>query len=281
MRFRKSFKNNLRNKLTAFCIIIARWSLMDRTISRGYTGWLASIRHKAVSMRTRTPVRPIPAEQWTTAGSTMPVRADRTHSVNVVNCRQSLGTPWSGQPQYCMCVMCLSSSHWKNVTGLIDDSKMNQTTYKNSFSKLLKYRSKKLFKRFKNWHKRPCKLSKKLFLRFNYNFFLEVSLQAFQKARQKFWQSSRKKSEHLTKLTLTSRSINSRKTKVSSIFSEVDVSVRFHSVRVSFSAGQYWWHLVRPRSTSVVSMTTRVLPASRTICQKSATVDDSGPCVAM
>ena len=39
----------------------ALWSLICRTMSSGYTGWLASTRHIAVSMVIRTPVRPIPA----------------------------------------------------------------------------------------------------------------------------------------------------------------------------------------------------------------------------
>lgn len=40
---------------------MARWSLIFRTISSGYTGRFLSIRHMAVSMVTKTPVRPIPA----------------------------------------------------------------------------------------------------------------------------------------------------------------------------------------------------------------------------
>ena len=46
---------------TGVWIIMALWSLMVLTISRGYTGWPHSIRHNAVSMVIRTPVRPIPA----------------------------------------------------------------------------------------------------------------------------------------------------------------------------------------------------------------------------
>ena len=37
------------------------WSLMFLVRSSGYTAWLASIRQAAVSMRMRTPVRPMPA----------------------------------------------------------------------------------------------------------------------------------------------------------------------------------------------------------------------------
>ena len=49
--------------LTGVCISMALWSLICRTIVRGYTGWLASIRHMAVSIVIRTPVRPMPALQ--------------------------------------------------------------------------------------------------------------------------------------------------------------------------------------------------------------------------
>lgn len=48
---------------TGVWIIMARWSLMVLTISRGYTGWPHSIKHRAVSMVIRTPVRPMPALQ--------------------------------------------------------------------------------------------------------------------------------------------------------------------------------------------------------------------------
>ena len=37
------------------------WSLMFLVRSSGYTAWLASIKQAAVSMRMRTPVRPMPA----------------------------------------------------------------------------------------------------------------------------------------------------------------------------------------------------------------------------
>lgn len=48
-------------ELTGVWIIMALWSRMVLTMSNGYTGWLHSIRHIAVSMVMRTPVRPIPA----------------------------------------------------------------------------------------------------------------------------------------------------------------------------------------------------------------------------
>lgn len=48
---------------TGVWIIMALWSLMVLTISRGYTGWPHSIKHRAVSMVIRTPVRPMPALQ--------------------------------------------------------------------------------------------------------------------------------------------------------------------------------------------------------------------------
>ena len=41
-------------------IILARWSLIIRVSSRGYTGWFASIKYKADSIKIKTPVRPIP-----------------------------------------------------------------------------------------------------------------------------------------------------------------------------------------------------------------------------
>ena len=47
--------------LTEVCMSMARWSRICRTIVRGYTGWLASIRYMAVSMVISTPVRPMPA----------------------------------------------------------------------------------------------------------------------------------------------------------------------------------------------------------------------------
>lgn len=73
--------------------------------------------------------------------------------------------------------------------------------------------------------------------------------------------------------------MNSRKTKlpVESASSLLHVSCRLSSSRVSPSAGQYLWHFVRPLSTSVVTMTTNVLPCSTTICQKSRTVEFRGP----
>lgn len=52
------------NQLTAVCINIALWSLICRTIDNGYTGWLASIKHIAVSMVIKTPVLPIPALKY-------------------------------------------------------------------------------------------------------------------------------------------------------------------------------------------------------------------------
>lgn len=46
---------------------MALWSLMVLTISRGYTGWPLSIKHNAVSIVIRTPVRPMPALKQKTA----------------------------------------------------------------------------------------------------------------------------------------------------------------------------------------------------------------------
>lgn len=106
------FINNIRSvqlsqyeTLTGVCIIITRWSRICRTISSGYTGSFASIRHMAVSIKIRTPVRPIPAEQWTMAGSTIPARARLTLSVNERNLLMSSGTPWSGHARYCIWVI--------------------------------------------------------------------------------------------------------------------------------------------------------------------------------
>ena len=47
-------------------IMLARWSLMMRVNSKGYTGWFASIRYKADSIKISTPVRPIPkiTQNW-------------------------------------------------------------------------------------------------------------------------------------------------------------------------------------------------------------------------
>lgn len=56
-------KRLLSLSLTDVCTIIARWSRIFRTISSGYTGWFLSIKHIAVSIATKTPVRPIPALQ--------------------------------------------------------------------------------------------------------------------------------------------------------------------------------------------------------------------------
>lgn len=69
--------------LTGVWIIIARWSLMVLTMSNGYTDWLRSIRHIAVSMVMRTPVRPIPA-----------LRGGERGGVNgpVKNCLQELAS---------------------------------------------------------------------------------------------------------------------------------------------------------------------------------------------
>lgn len=46
----------------------ALWSRMVCTMSNGYTGSRASISAIAVSIRINTPVRPMPAEQWTIIG---------------------------------------------------------------------------------------------------------------------------------------------------------------------------------------------------------------------
>lgn len=47
---------------------IARWVLISSTNSNGFTGLLLSIKHNAVSIKIKTPVLPIPAEQWTMTG---------------------------------------------------------------------------------------------------------------------------------------------------------------------------------------------------------------------
>lgn len=47
---------------------IARWVLISSTNSNGFTGLLFSIKHNAVSIKIKTPVLPIPAEQWTMTG---------------------------------------------------------------------------------------------------------------------------------------------------------------------------------------------------------------------
>jgi hypothetical protein len=72
---------------------------------------------------------------------------------------------------------------------------------------------------------------------------------------------------------------NSRNTKlpVGSTSSLVQVTCKWPNSKVCNTAGQYWWHFVRPRSTRGVTITTRVLCASTTICQKSTTVFGSGP----
>jgi len=76
------------------------------------------------------------------------------------------------------------------------------------------------------------------------------------------------------------RRMNSRKTKlcVASGVSLVLVKVRLVPSSMLWpTSGQYWQHFVRPLSTTVVSMTTKVLWASNTICQKSRTVLAMGP----
>lgn len=52
--------------LTVVWMSIARWSRICLTMSTMHMGWLASIRHMAVSIAINTPVRPIPALQYTT-----------------------------------------------------------------------------------------------------------------------------------------------------------------------------------------------------------------------
>ena len=91
--------------LTEVWISMARWSRIWRTISSGYTGWLASIKHMAVSIVISTPVRPMPALQWTIVGSVMPLRRWRTRCTKSRKSLASSGTPWSGHEMYCICVM--------------------------------------------------------------------------------------------------------------------------------------------------------------------------------
>ena len=49
----------------------------------------------------------------------------------------------------------------------------------------------------------------------------------------------------------------------------------------SSSSGQYWWHLVRPRSERLVTMAMTCTLFSHTISQKLLNVDVSGPCAAI
>lgn len=88
----------------------------DLVKSSGYTGWLASMRHRAVSMRMRTPVRPIPALQWTRVGARVAAlsRTSRTSSTNSTNSTESSGVPWSGQLRYCIWVTTRASSKTTN-----------------------------------------------------------------------------------------------------------------------------------------------------------------------
>jgi len=70
------------------------------------------MRPMAVSMRISTPVRPMPAEQCTIVGSTIPLLATRTRSVNSKKRRESSGTPWSGHAKYCIWLISRSSLVW-------------------------------------------------------------------------------------------------------------------------------------------------------------------------
>ena len=120
-------------------IMLARWSLMMRVNSSGYTGWLASIKYNADSIKIRTPVRPmpenknksgqnryngiykkkkrilwskgdwntLPAEQCTTVGQReYPCRHVLTFSTKSTNSSLLSGTPWSGHERYAIWVIC-------------------------------------------------------------------------------------------------------------------------------------------------------------------------------
>lgn len=89
--------------------------------------------------------------------------------------------------------------------------------------------------------------------------------------------------EQLFNSFTSSVKVKSLKTKLpeSSVSSLVHVTVKSNSSIFSPTDGQYLWHFVLPRSTTVVSITIRVLPASLIMCQKSSEVDGKGPWVAI
>lgn len=97
-------------------ISMARWSRICRTIVNGYTGWLASIKYIAVSMVIRTPVRPMPALQCTTVGSTMPALAWRTGVLNQNSHKMVTGAQEGNMclGQFKVCGTCSHNHSWQH-----------------------------------------------------------------------------------------------------------------------------------------------------------------------
>jgi len=54
-----------------------------------------------------------------------------------------------------------------------------------------------------------------------------------------------------------------------------------YRVAPAYGSGQYWWHLIRPRSDSVVNMTISDDLCSQIMSQKSDIVTGNGPWAAM